>query len=143
MPDTTDQSRSQMFELLEGTDDDVVAVQVAGGTRTGYQALYELLVEKTAEHGSVHLYEEAPNWTGLTFLSHYRGLIPDLRYGPKFDIDRYAAIGDSIWASALYYQWRTVAPIFPVSPDDMRYYDQAERARALEWVQTGEDGLSR
>ncbi|RQG93471.1 STAS/SEC14 domain-containing protein [Natrarchaeobius chitinivorans] len=131
-----------MFELLEATDDNVVAVGVADGTRDGYRALYELLVEKTANHGSVHLYEEVPNWTVSTFLSHYRGLIPDLRYGPKFDIGRYAAVGNSIWASALYHLWKAVAPVFPVSPGAMRYYDPSERFRALEWVRTGDDGPS-
>ncbi|MEY7850533.1 STAS/SEC14 domain-containing protein [Natrarchaeobius sp. A-rgal3] len=132
-----------MFELLEATDDEVVAIRLHGGSLEGYRALYELLVEKTDAYGTVHLYEETTNWTLSTYLSHYHGLLPDLRYGPKFDIDRHAAVGDSALAKLLHYQWRAVAPVFPVSPAEMRYDELSARGDALEWVKMGTDDSDR
>ena len=79
------------------------------------------------------MYEEVPNWSFRTFLTHLHGVVPDLRYGPDFDIDRYAAVGNSRWAKLLFDWWRVVRPIWPVAPDEMRYFDSTERERALDW----------
>ncbi|WP_423998248.1 STAS/SEC14 domain-containing protein [Halorubrum trapanicum] len=79
------------------------------------------------------MYEEVPNWSFRTFLTHLHGVVPDLRYGPDFDIDRYAAVSDSRWAKLLFDWWRVVQPIWPVAPDEMRYFDSTERERALDW----------
>ena len=130
----TEQATSPMFEVLEATGDDVVAVRMGDGTPAGYREFYSLLVEKTNEYGTVHVYEETAGWTLSTYLSHLHGVIPDLRTGPKFDIGRYAAVGDSRWAKLLYYQWRAIAPVWPVAPDEMHYYGLPERDRALDWV---------
>lgn len=126
-----------MFEILDATRDDVVAVRMGSGTPAGYREFYDLLVEKTDEYGTIHVYEETMRWTLSTYLSHLHGVIPDLRIGPSFDIGRYAAVGDSHWAKLLYYQWRAIAPVWPVAPDEMRYYGPSERRRALDWVTTG------
>ncbi|WP_436908008.1 STAS/SEC14 domain-containing protein [Halosimplex marinum] len=130
----TGQTPSPMFEVLEATSEDVVAVRMHHGTPAGYREFYDLLVEKTNEYGSVHVYEEARGWTMTTYLSHLHGIRPDLRTGPKFEIDRYAAVGDSRWAKLLYHQWRAIAPVWPVAPAEMRYYELPERKRALDWV---------
>ena len=131
---STGQSISPMFEILQATGDDVVAVRMGTGTQAGYRDFYDLLVEKTDEYGTVHVYEETTGWTLSTYLSHLHGLIPDLRIGPEFEIGRYAAVGDSAWAKLLYYQWRAIAPMWPVAPDEMNYYELSERGRALDWV---------
>lgn len=130
----TGESASPMFEVLGATGGDVVAVRMNGATPSGYRQFYDLLVEKADEYGSVHVYEEATGWTLSTYLSHLHGVLPDLRTGPKFDIERYAAVGDSRWAELLYHQWRAIAPIWPVAPNEMRYYGRPDRDRALEWV---------
>lgn len=135
--DATGRATDQMFEVLEATDDDVVAVRMGSGTPTGYREFYDLLVEKTERHGTVHVYEEGANWTLSTYLSHVHGIVPDLRDGLKFDIDRYAAVGDSRWLDLLYYQWVAITPVWPVAPNEMRLYATAERRDALGWVQTG------
>ncbi|MDS0473488.1 STAS/SEC14 domain-containing protein [Natrinema sp. 1APR25-10V2] len=93
-----------MFDLLDATHGSVVAVQMGHGTSAGYREFYDLLVEKTDEYGKVHVYEETTGWTLATYLSHLHGIIPDLRTGQKFDIGRYAAVGDSRWAQLLYHQ---------------------------------------
>jgi len=126
-----------MFEILEATRDDVVAVRMGHGTPGGYREFYDLLVEKTDEYGTVHVYEAATEWTLATYLSHLHGVVPDLRAGPKFDIGRYAAVGDSRWAKLLYHQWQAIAPVWPVAPEAMRYYELQERRRALDWVTAG------
>lgn len=131
---------SSTFEVLDATAGDVVAVQVGAGTPAGYDELYDPLARTTDEHGRVHVYEEAPNWTLATYLSHLHGVVPDLRDGPRFDIGRYAAVGDSRWVDLLYHQWRAVAPVRSVSPDEMRSYGFSERDRALGWVRGGADG---
>jgi len=123
-----------MFEILEATRNDVVAVRMGNGTPAGYREFYDLLVEKTDEYGTVHVYEETVGWTLATYLSHLHGVVPDLRTGPSFDIGRYAAVGDSRWATLLYHQWRAIAPVWPVAPSEMRYYELQERRRALDWV---------
>lgn len=123
-----------MFELLDATSDNVVAVRMGRGSAAGYREFYDLLVEKTAEYGTVHVYEETTDWTLTTYLSHLHGIVPDLRTGPQFDIGRYAAIGDSRWAKLLYDQWQVIAPVWPVAPDEMQYYKPADRERALAWV---------
>ncbi len=130
----TGRTSSSMFEILEATRDDVVAVRMGHGTPAGYREFYDLLVEKTDEYGTVHVYEETTGWTLATYLSHLHGIVPDLRTGPKFDIGRYAAVGDSRWAKLLYHQWRAIAPVWPVAPDEMRYYELSNRTRALDWV---------
>lgn len=137
--DSTTRSPDPMFDVLEATADDVVAVRVGTCTADGFRKLYDLLTEKTAEYGTVHVYEEAPNWTLATYLSNWRGIIPDLRQGQSFNIGRYAAVGSSRWAKMLYCQWRAIAPVWPVAPDEMRYYERSKRARALYWVKTGND----
>ena len=141
MPDSTasafeptGESKSPMFEVLGATGGDVVAIRMDGATPAGYREFYDLLVENAEEYGSVHVYEETTGWTLSTYLSHLHGILPDLQTGPKFDIGRYAAVGDSRWAALLYHQWRVIAPVWPVAPDEMRYYDPPERDRALEWV---------
>lgn len=55
-----------------------------------------------------------------THLSHLHGIIHDVRTGPNFDIGRYATVGDSRWAEHLYHQWRAIAPVWPVIPDEMQ-----------------------
>lgn len=135
--DATGDATDPMFELLEATGDNVVAIRVGTGTPEGYDELYDLLIEKTREHGSVHVYEETPNWTLSMYLSHLHGVVPDLRSGPEFNIDRYAAVGDSYWIKLLYYQWKVVAPVWPVDPNEMRLYPTTERQNALEWVTKG------
>ena len=127
-------SPDPMFDVLEATDSDVIAVRVRTCTTEGFRKLYDLLEEKTRTYGTVHVYEEAPNWTLGTYLSNLRGIIPDLRQGPLFDIGRYAAVGNSCWAKFLYYQWQAIAPVWPVSPNEMRYYDMAEQNAAINWV---------
>lgn len=133
----TGRTTSLMFELLEASSEDVVAIRVGCGTPTGYLELYELLVEKTDAYGTVHMYEETTDWTLATYLSHVHGIVPDLRLGPHFDIDRYAAVGNSRWTKLLYDQWRLIAPVWPVAPNKMRYFDQSDRYRALGWVTDG------
>lgn len=123
-----------MFEVLAASSGDVVAVRMGRGSAAGYQEFYDLLVEKTREYGTVHVYEETTNWTLGTYLSHLHGVVPDLKTGPQFDIGRYAAVGDSQWAKLLYHQWRAIAPVWPVAPDEMRYYKSSNRERALAWV---------
>lgn len=135
--ESKDATTTSMFTMLDATEGDVVAIRVSGCTRSGFRELYELLAEKTEEHGSVQLYEEALGWTLRIFLSNRHGIVPDLRYGSSFDIERYAAVGDSIWAKALYYKWIAIGPVWPVSPDEMRYYRPDDRKRALDWVRGG------
>jgi len=126
---------TQMFEILDETEDDLVAIRVGRGMRQGYANLYSLLVEKTEQYGSLRLYEEVPNWMFSTFLSHLHGIVPDLRYGSDFSISRYAAGGDTMWAKLLFDWWWIVRPVWPVAPDTMRYFDQTERTAALQWLQ--------
>lgn len=126
-----------MFEVLDATDGDVVAIRVGTCTRNGFRELYELLAEKTDIHGAVQLYEEARGWTLRTYLSNLHGIVPDLRYESAFTIDRYATVGDSVWAKALYAQWKATVPVWPVGPDEMRYYEPDDRDRALDWVRHG------
>lgn len=125
---------SAMFEILDATADDLIAVRVGTGSRQGYDELYSLLVDRTDEYGSLRVYEEIPGWTLGTYLSHLHGVLPDLRYGHDFDIRRYAAAGDSRWAKLLYQQWRLIRPVWPVAPDTMRYFDINSRGEALCWL---------
>lgn len=138
---TTDESqttRTQMYELLNETKDDVVAIRMHRGTLAGYDELYTLLIEKTEEHGSIHVYEETPSWSAWTFLTHLTGIVPDLRQGPEFDIDRYATVGDNRWGKLLFEWWRVIRPVWPVAPNEMRYFSSDDRMAALEWVTTGD-----
>lgn len=135
----TGQSSDPMFELLDATGEDVVAIRVGAGTPGGYRELYEMLSDVSDDYGIVHVYEETPDWTVRTYLSHWDGIVPDPRLGPEFDIGRYAAVGDGFWVRLLYHQWRAIAPIWPVSPDEMRHFAVDDRRRALAWVQTGRE----
>lgn len=82
-------------------------------------------------------YEEVPNWSFTTLLTHLHGVIPDLRYGPDFEIGRYAAVGDSRWAKLLFDWWHVIRPIWPVAPETMRYFQMRDRERALRWIREG------
>lgn len=125
-----------MFEVLDETQehDDLVAIRVGWGTRRGYDELYSLLIDTTETYGAVRVYEEVPNWTLSTFLTHCRGIIPDLRDGPDFTIERYAAVGNTGWSKLLFDWWRIIRPIWPVAPEQMRYFDMENRSEALRWV---------
>ncbi|WP_262174555.1 STAS/SEC14 domain-containing protein [Haloarcula laminariae] len=126
-----------MFDVLDTTEKNFVAIRVGKGTSDGYQELYTLLEEKTDAYGQVNVYEEVPNWTFWTFLTHLNGILPDLRRGPNFNIDRYAAVGDSIWAELLFDLWDTIQPIWPVAPNTMRYFEMEEKDAALNWAKGG------
>lgn len=127
-------SSSGMFEVLDATEDDFIAVRVGSGSSAGYERFYSLLVERSDQYGSIRVYEEVPNWTFRTYLTHLHGIVPDLKYGPDFNISHYACVGDSIWAKLLYYQWRGIRSIWPVAPDHMRYFHVNERDDALQWL---------
>lgn len=123
-----------MFEVLDETDGDLIAVRVGSGSPEGYEEFYSLLIERTREYGSVRVYEEVPGWTVQTYLTHLHGIVPDFRDGPKFTVSHYACVGDSIWAKLLYYQWKAIRPVWPVAPDHMRYFNLEHRASALRWL---------
>ncbi len=123
-----------MFEILDETEGDLIAIRVGRGSRKGYDELYSLLVQKTDEYGAVRVLEVVPNWTFSTFLSHVYGIIPDLRYGSQFTINRYAADGDSVWAKLLFDWWNMIRPVWPVAPDRMRYFEMTEQSTALRWL---------
>lgn len=123
-----------MFEVLDETEDDLIAIRVGRGTKLGYHELYSLLAKRSEEYGSIRVYEEVPSWTLRTYLSHLHGFIPDIQYGPDFDIRQYAAVGDSIWAKLLYYQWQAIRPIWPIAPSKMRYFQLENRNEALNWL---------
>jgi hypothetical protein len=80
------------------------------------------------------VYEEVPNWRFGTYLSHLHGFIPDLEYGPDIDIRQYTAVGDSVWAKLLCYQWWAIRPVWPVAPDDMQYFQLENHIEALNWL---------
>mgnify|MGYP000250604573 FL=1 len=123
-----------MFEILDATDADLVAVRVGTGSPSGYAEFYSLLAERTDQYGSIRVYEEGQGWTLGTNLTHLHGIVPDLRYGPEFDISRYACAGDSVWAKLLYHQWKAIRPVWPVAPDAMRYFHLNQREAALRWL---------
>lgn len=126
---------TRMFDVLDETDEDLVAIRVGRGTRRGYEDLYSLLARWTAQYGPLRVYEEVSDWSVSTFLTHLHGIIPDLRYGSSFSIDRDAAVGDSVWARLLFEWWRAIRPVWPVAPDRMRYFDIADRTSAYRWLQ--------
>jgi len=132
------QTTTLMYELLDATEENVVALRMHNGTSAGYRELYELLTEKNEQYGSIHVYEETTGWTGWTFLTHLHGLLPDLQYGPAFDIQRYAAVGDNGWARLLYELWKLIRPVWPVAPKEMRYFDIDDREEALRWIKYGD-----
>ncbi|MXR43061.1 STAS/SEC14 domain-containing protein [Halobaculum sp. WSA2] len=123
-----------MFDVLDETEGNLVAIRIRQGTPKGYRELYSLLKEKTGKYGQIHVYEEVPNWTFRTFLTHFHGIVPDLRDGPEFDIGRYAAVGDSKWAKLLFDWWRVIRPIWPVAPEEMRYFELNNSEEALNWL---------
>lgn len=134
-----ERTAEQIYEPLEAIDGNVVALRMHEGTRADYHDLYQLLAEKTAEHGSIDVYEETTDWTAWTFLTHIAGLVPDLRCGSDFHIERYAAVCDSRWAKLLYDWWRVIRPVWPVAPEEMRYFERDNREAALEWVKHGDE----
>ncbi|MBO4247963.1 STAS/SEC14 domain-containing protein [Halomicrobium sp. IBSBa] len=103
-----------MFEVLTEPAPAVVAIRVGDCSPAGFRDLYRLLSATTDAHDTVNL------------------------YGSTFDIGRYAAVGDSVWARGLFDCWRAIAPVWPVSPDEMQYFGPAEREAARSWVRTGE-----
>lgn len=137
--ESTESSPDPMFDVFKATDDNVVAIRAHKGSTEGYYKLYELLAEKTDEYGTVHVFEDLPQFTFPKYLSTVYGIIPDLRFGSTFDIGRYGWVGDSHWLTLLHYQWLAITPFWPVSPDELRLFRPDERARALKWVRTGTD----
>ena len=123
-----------MFEVLDSTEEDLIVVRVGTGSPDGYEKFYSLLIERTEQYGSVRVYEEVPNWTLRTYLTHLHGVVPDLRYGPDFTISQYACVGDSLWTKLLYYQWQGIRPIWPVAPEQMRYFHLDRREDAMQWI---------
>ncbi len=67
-------------------------------------------------------------------MSHLHGIVPDLRYGPKATIRRYACVGDTVWPKLNFYLWLLITPVWPMAPREMRYFHSSEREQALAWL---------
>ncbi len=133
------------YELLDHGGEGVVAIRLTDDlTRGDFERLYSLLAERSAEHGSVRLYEEAPTFGASGFLSaSIHGFVPDLVYGDRITVERTAVVANDRWAWLLASLWRLLGPVWPMSAGALRFFDLAEREEALSWITRGRGRAAR
>ncbi|MFB6158628.1 MAG: STAS/SEC14 domain-containing protein [Candidatus Nanohalobium sp.] len=123
-----------MYKVLEESEGDLVAITVDGFTREEYEELYTYLERTYEENGSLKIYKEAEDFGFTGFLSAYTGIIPDIKYGNSFEIDKTAVVADDFWAWTLAQMWKAVGPIWPLDAGELRYFNKKEKEEALEWL---------
>jgi hypothetical protein len=124
-----------MIEILETDRPHVVHVRIIDGlTRSDYDKLYELLSEKTMEHGHVHLHSETVDFGLSGLLSMWNGIVPDLRFHDRIKLDRVAVLGDDLGARLSTLMWRKLNPVWPLHAHDIRFFGTDDRDSALQWI---------
>ena len=117
-----------MLEILDETSDDLVAFRVSGKhIHDESHKLAGLIDARIARYGHVNCFVEIIDTHGVALSALKEGLDFDLEHGHQ--IRRCAVVGDHAWERWLV---RILGLFFRNA--QVRFFPEAERATALEWV---------
>lgn len=120
---------------ITAIDGNIVYARLTGrASAEAFEQEYECITELTAEYDRLHFYEEVESFTTRDFFSVFSGFVPDLRHGPNLDLGRVAVVGGGLWMELLVGIWRLISLIWPLSPDELRYFPQNRADEARRWI---------
>lgn len=123
-----------MLDIIE-EDDGAVAVRVTGSfTKADYDKLYNILAGQTAQHGTVDVFEALTDFGFAGFLSTFIGIYHDLRYRNTINLGKTAVVSNSAWARLETKIWSAITPLWPISPEELRYFPMHESRKARRWI---------
>lgn len=121
-----------MIEILAETHEDLLAVRVSGElTNDDFDLYREQIRDRMKRYGSARLYYEMVNLSWVKPGAALENALFDLVHGREYD--RVAMVGEKVWQ-----EWAAKI-ISPVKKKGVRYFNLADREKALRWVQTGEE----
>lgn len=122
-----------MFKIISEPHSDTVAIKISAAVdKEQYELALPQLEDKIKTHGKINLYCEIENIASISPGAIWEDLKFDSRH--LNDFKRVAIVGDEEWQ-----QWMSKFGNM-VSPAEVKYYDPAHKADAMQWV-IGPDNL--
>ncbi len=118
-----------MIEILDQSSGKVFAMRVIGKLlHRDYEQFVPMVEKLIEEHGSVRCFIEMTEFHGIQLRALWDEIKFDVRHARQ--IERCAVVGDRAWEA-----WMTnlSRPIFFNA--EIRFFDQAEREKAWEWIE--------
>ena len=125
-----------MIEVLSRTSGKVFGMKVSGKLlHQDYKQFVPRLESLIQEYGSIRCLVEMIDLHGIELRALWDEIKFDIRHARQ--IERCAVVGDRAWEA-----WMTKLsrPIFINA--DVRFFDQAERAKAWEWIEEGLEAVA-
>lgn len=125
-----------MIEILDQTRDNLIAVKATGTVTTDeYKEALSFFHKKSEQYEALSLYCELVDIDQVALGAIIKDVKFDFKHGNHLQLERTAIVGDSWleeWATNL---WEAVNPFWPISAEELRYFDLADRVAALAWVE--------
>lgn len=119
-----------MIQLLEETQDDLVAFRISGNVdKNDYTVMLPVLEEKIQQHGKIRVYAEVQDVEAYSLRALYEDIKFDIKHAADFS--RAAIVGDRTWID-----WLTTAAQ-PFTTANVKYFDFSQRSEAWAWVHEG------
>jgi hypothetical protein len=120
-----------MIEVLSRGSGKVFGMRVSGKVlHQDYQQFVPKLEQLIGEHGSIRCLVEMTDLHGIELHALWDEIRFDVHHAQQ--IERCAVVGDRAWEDWL---TKLSRPIFIKA--EVRFFDQAERAKAWEWIEEG------
>lgn len=120
-----------MIEILTKVHDDTLAIRMSGEiTSHDYDLIIPLLEEKIKTHGTINLYCEMEELEEVEPKAVWKDLKFDIKHFNDFR--KVAIVGDKQWL-----EWGAKFAK-PFTSAEVKYFDETEKARAMEWLMVGE-----
>ena len=122
-----------MIETLSRGSARVFGMKLSGKVlHKDYERFVPMLEKLIQEHGTIRCLVEMTDLHGVELRALWDEVKFDMRHA--WQIERCAVVGDRAWEA---WMTRLARPIFAKA--EIRFFDQAEREKAWEWI---EEGLS-
>ena len=121
-----------MIEILTKGEDNTVAIKMTGElTAKDYEPVVSLLENKIRNFGKINLYCEIEGLDDVETGAIWKDLKFDLKH--LNDFEKVAMVGDKQWL-----EWSSKFAK-PFTSAEVRYFDETEKAKAMEWIVTEAD----
>ncbi|MEX2336272.1 MAG: STAS/SEC14 domain-containing protein [Fulvivirga sp.] len=121
-----------MIEILTKSYDDTVAIRMSGDlTAKDYEPIISLLENKIENYGKINLYCEIVGLEEVEQGAIWKDLKFDIKHFNNFE--KVALVGDKQWL-----EWGAKFAK-PFTSAEVKYFDNAEKAEAMEWIATKEN----
>ncbi|WMJ73890.1 STAS/SEC14 domain-containing protein [Cytophagaceae bacterium ABcell3] len=117
-----------MFDLLEKTQENVLATKISGKlNQSDYNQMFPLVEETVAKYGKINLYVELENFEGW---EDPKSLWDEFKLSFKHytDLEKVAIVGEKKWE-----EFATKASDF-VNPAKIKYFSPEQKEEAKNWI---------